>query len=153
MLIDYPLVSKTNFVLFHPYNKPVKESINLLINGRTIEQKEYVKYLGVLMDSTLSWKPHVDNLAKKISRSIGIMYKIRPFVKTDVLTNIYYALIHPHLLYGIQVWGSTFEIHKNKLLVIQKKAVRLILHQDRYLPDGTLHHSLPLQKPKYSQNK
>ena len=73
-------IDKTNFIVFHPYNKPIKKSITIKINNKAIIEKEYIKYLGVLIDSTLSWKHHVSNISKKISRSIGIMYKLRPFL-------------------------------------------------------------------------
>ena len=72
-------MNKTNFMLFHTFNKPIKENITLKINRIAIQEQKYIKYLGVL-DSTLSWNVHLDNLIKKITRSIGIMYKIRPFV-------------------------------------------------------------------------
>ena len=62
-------ISKTNFVIFHPSNKPVKKKITLKINGKAICEEEYVKYLGILVDSKLSWKYQIDNIAKKISRN------------------------------------------------------------------------------------
>ena len=52
-------ISKTNFVIFHPFNKPVKEFITLKINKKAIAEEPCVKYLGVLIDSTLSWKSQV----------------------------------------------------------------------------------------------
>ena len=82
-------MNKTNFVLFHTFNKPIKENITLKINRIAIQQQKYIKYLGVLLDSTLSWNVHLDNLTKKITRSIGIMYKIRPFVPNNILIKLY----------------------------------------------------------------
>ena len=76
----------------------------------------------------LSWNVHLNNLTKKITRSIGIMYKIRPFVPNNILIKLYYSLIYPHLLYAIQVWGSTFGKYINPLFILQKKVVRLISH-------------------------
>ena len=80
-------ISKTNFVIFHPYTKPLKELITIKINKKAITKEKYVKYLGVLIDSSLSWKTHIDNLVKKISRAIGIMYKIRYYVNHTILKN------------------------------------------------------------------
>ena len=45
--------------------------------------------LGVLVDSSLSWKHHISNINKKISRAIGIMYKLRPFLPMKVMKNVY----------------------------------------------------------------
>ena len=80
---------KTNFLIFHPYNKPIKEVVTLKINKIAIAEEQFVKYLGVLIDSTLSWKQHINELSKKIAVSLGIMYKLRPFVKTNILLNVY----------------------------------------------------------------
>ena len=65
-------ISKTNFVTFHPYN------ITLKINKNAIVEKEYIKYLGVIIDSHLNWKQHILNISKKISRCIGILYELKP---------------------------------------------------------------------------
>ena len=45
---------KTNFIIFHPYNKPVKQQVTIKINNTAINEKEYIKYLGVLVDSSLT---------------------------------------------------------------------------------------------------
>ena len=70
-------IDKTNDIIFHPYNKPVKHHITIKINKKAINEKEYIKYLGVLIDSSLSWKYQISNTSKKISRALGIMYKLR----------------------------------------------------------------------------
>ena len=68
-------ISETNFVIFHPFNKPLKHQITLKIQKTTISQKKNIKYLGVIIDSTLTWKQQIKNILCKISRAIGIMYK------------------------------------------------------------------------------
>ena len=73
-------IDKTNFLIFHPYNKPIRLHVTIKINKKAINEKEYIKYLGVLLDSSLSWKYQISSLTKKILRSIGVMYKLRPFL-------------------------------------------------------------------------
>ena len=54
--------------------------------------RDCIKYLGVLIASTLSWKNHILNISKKISRAIGIMYK--PFLPLKVMrNNVYYSVL------------------------------------------------------------
>ena len=76
-------ISKTNFVIFSPSNKP-KRKVIILLNKKALEEKEYVKYLGVLQDSTLSFRHHISTLNKKISRPIGVMHKIKYFVDEQI---------------------------------------------------------------------
>ena len=73
-------INKTNFLVFHPYNKPVKQRITLKIHKNAISEKDQIKYLGVMIDATLTWKAHIEKISKTISRSIDVLYKIRPFV-------------------------------------------------------------------------
>ena len=97
-------ISKTNFIIFHAINKP-KVPVTILINKFAIEETKYVKYLGILIDPQLSLKFHIDELSKKVFRSIGILFKLIHFVTIKILLNIYYAIIYPFLLYGIYYLG------------------------------------------------
>ena len=86
-------IDKTNFTIFHRYNKPLKHHITIKINKNAIDEKQFIKYLGVIIDSSLSWKYQISNISKKISRAIGIMYTLRPFLPINVVKNVYYSLI------------------------------------------------------------
>ena len=134
-------ISKTKFVVFHAPNKP-KFPITILINNKAIDEDKYIKYLGVTLDSQLSFKFHIDELTKKISRGIGLLYKLRPFVTTKILTNVYYAIIYPFLLYGIVIWGAASKNLLNPILILQKKIVRLATFKDIYpVIPGSLEHT------------
>ena len=67
----------------------------------------------------------MDDLTKIISRGIVILYKLRHYVTRKILTNVYYAIIYPFLLYGITIWGSASNILLIPLHILQKKFVRL----------------------------
>ena len=84
-------VDKSNFVVFHPPQKKVCYSINLLINDNIIRRENSIKYLGIIIDSNLNWKEHVHELCKKISRGTGILSKLRHFVSKHILIQIYYS--------------------------------------------------------------
>ena len=91
-----------------------------------LERKEYVKYLVVMIDNHLSWIHHINYIALKISRNIGILSKLRLFVPPKTLYGIYNSLIFPYLSYGLVAWGQAAKTHLEKLLTLQKRAVRLI---------------------------
>ena len=123
-------IDKTNFIIFHPYNKPLKQHVTIKINKKAINEKESIKYLGVLVDSSLSWKYQISNLTKKISRAIRIMYKLRSFLPLNVMKSIYYSLIYSHIIYAIEVWGSAFKTELDKILILQKRVMRLMSVND-----------------------
>ena len=90
----------------------------------------YLTIKQTKLDCHLNWKKHILNVSKKISRTIGIMYKLREFMNTKMLINIYYSLIYSHMVYAIQVWDSASDTEFNKILVFQKKAVQMIRDND-----------------------
>ena len=69
------------------------------------ERKDHVKYLGVLLDNNLSWKFRIDNDALKVSRTVGVVARLRLFVPRTTLLNIYQSLILPYLTCGLAAWG------------------------------------------------
>ena len=107
-------VSKTNFVIFSAVNKPLKP-VTILINHHAIEQKEYIKYLGVLIDAKLTFKQHISAVSKKISRTIGLIYKLRHYVSKKILVLLYYSLIYPFLIYAVPVWGNANVTYLNSI--------------------------------------
>ena len=72
--------------------------VTLSLNGINLNQEFSIKYLGIIIDSNLSWKSQVSYIAKKIKRNIGILSKLRYYVNLDILVILYYALINISLL-------------------------------------------------------
>ena len=127
---------KSNYVLFRPrqkcltYNPSIKAYDSATNALSTLEKKDFVKYLGVLIDYELSWKNHINLICLKISRTVGILAKLRHSIPLRPLLNIYQALINPYLYYGICAWGYAPKTYLNKILLIQKRAPHLIYFTD-----------------------
>ena len=98
-------IDKTNFLIFHSTKRMKNHNVTLKLDKKAISEQTYIKYLGVLIDSHLNWKHHIVNISKKISRGIGVMYRIRNYVNLNVLKSIYYSLIYSNIVYAIEVWG------------------------------------------------
>ena len=85
------------------------------------------KYLGILIDNKLNFKQHIQLVESKIAKSVGILNKLRHiFPSSAPLLLIYFALVHPHLPYGLPIWGSTFPTYFQKLQRLQNKALCII---------------------------
>jgi len=59
-------------------------------------------------------------IALKISKTVGLIAKLRHFVPLHALLNIYQSLISPYITYGLSVWGQTYKSYLNKILILQK---------------------------------
>ena len=57
--------AKTHFVIFHPHQKRINNSLNIEIDGKPINQQKSVKYLGILIDCHLNWKEQIQEISKK----------------------------------------------------------------------------------------
>ena len=93
---------------------------------KQLECRGFVEYLRVLIDYKLSWNNHIDTILLKISRTVGLLLKLRHFVPFSTLISIYHSLIAPYLWYGLIAWGQASKSQLNKLLVLQKHALRFI---------------------------
>ena len=116
------------------------------------EHKDYIKYLRILIDKNLSWKHHIDHIIIKVSRTIGLVTKLRHFLPMHTLLNIYQALIAPYLTYGLTVWGQACKSYLDKLLKLQKRALCFIYfsdHNEHAIPLFVDAHILPLKFVHY----
>ena len=59
---------------------------------------------------------------------------------------LYYALVHPHLVYGLPIWGSTFETYLSKLQTLQNKTIRIITNSDLRTPITPKYRNLKILK-------
>ena len=120
---------------FHKHNKTVP-NLKLSINGRKIDQVTRFNFLGLHLNSQLTWHTHIDEISKKISRVTGIIYKMQNILPSKILLSLYNTLILPHINYCILSWGN----ENDAILLLQKRAVRAIASA------GYRSHSEPLFK-------
>ena len=79
-------------------------------------------FLGTTIQETFNWAPHTDIIANKISRTLGVMTKLKHFLPTYTLRTMYNSQILPHLNVSFLSWG----LHTSRLSKLQKRAVRII---------------------------
>ena len=98
----------------------------IFINDVPIEYQLSESILGVCIDVNMNFLPHIKNVCFKISKSIGVLYSLRDYLPIPALLSLYYALIYPYLNYCILIWGGACTSHLRPLVVLQKRAVRVI---------------------------
>ena len=83
----------------------------------------------LILSAQLSWNHHIDHISKKISRTIGIMYRLKYMYPQAVLLMLYNTLILPHFSYCMLLWGSKI-VNGHPIHLLQKKALRVVTNQD-----------------------
>ena len=84
------------------------------------------KFLGVLIDSNLTWKPHILQLAQKVARHYAVLNRIRYKINAKVMLTLYDTMILPYISYCAIVWAGSATMYLRKLHIIQKKVLRLV---------------------------
>ena len=117
-------ISKSNVIVINSNSKNNNLTSDLIASKLSLVQN--ARYLGVLFDNCLSFKNHITLLEKKLSRAVGILAKIKPFLNRKTLLSLSYAIFHSNLHYGLITWGSTYKSYLKKLSVLQNKAVKIV---------------------------
>ena len=123
-------VKKTEMVIFKCKQEKIEGDLKIKLCGKRLHPTESVKYLGVKIDSNLTWQHHINDLSTKLNRANDFLFKIRKYVSPKILSSIYFAIFDSHLSYCCLVWAQNFSSIK-RILILQKKSVRIINFQPR----------------------
>ena len=82
-------------------------------------------FLGVILDEHLSWKSQIQNVARKVSKSVGI-YKSSFCLNKTSLCTLYCSLVYPYLHYRASAWGSIYQSNLKRLINLQKRVIRIV---------------------------
>ena len=133
-------VPKCAYVIFHGKNKILPTYIPpLYLNGAEIQRVETFKYIGLVIDSTLSFAPHVNSVLNKLNKYFGIFSHIRNKIPPSLKRQIYYATIFPHINYALEIFGSCSAKLRNKIQVKQNQLMKVLTNRERLCPTNELH--------------
>ena len=120
-----PNLKKSKLMFFNSRPKPQLDVIRF--GNEVIEWVEEFKYLGLILNSKMSFSSHINVICTRVSQYIGVFYNLNKILPKEVLILLYYAFILPHLTLHIVIWGGAPEVYINKLKVKQNKLLRAIL--------------------------
>ena len=118
-------VKKTHYMLLTS-KRNQKPGVSIAIDGHSIDEVQYTRFLGVYIDDKLNWKKHIAYISGKVSRGIGLIVKARIVLNASALTTLYYSFIYPFSTYCNHVWGCAYESNLHSLVLLQKRIVRII---------------------------
>ena len=84
------------------------------------------KMLGIYFDENLSFDYHIKQTRNKVSKSIFYLNRAKNILTGKALKSLYFALIHPHILYCLPIYSCSSKSNINSLYLLQKKCVRII---------------------------
>ena len=90
-------ISKTKFMVFHTSNRSVTYPV-LQIDRRPIERVAQFNFLCLILQSNLAWNNHINHVSLKISKTIGILYRLMAIYPSAILQTLYNTLILPFLI-------------------------------------------------------
>ena len=117
---------KTELMIFRNSHKAINYNLKIKINGKIIIPSNKIKYLGIILDPHLNWSEHINYIAPKLNRAVGMLSKLRYFVNIHTLLNVYHAIFGSILTYGCIIWGQNLNSHIKRICKIQDKAVTVI---------------------------
>ena len=111
-------------------NKTVFINFNLrrhvILPGITLS--DCSKFLGTLVDSTLSWEEHINYVCSKLNQAYFALLQLKDNLNEVGLVNVYYALAYSHLSLNIFIWGRSSYV--SRVFILQKRIVRLLFNLD-----------------------
>ena len=121
-------IDKCCFIHFNPQKESPNTDNNakVYIAGKLINEVHQARFLGVIIDSKLSWEPHITKLHKKLNSQVGILKRICKNIPKKHHKSLYYSLFESHLSYCISVFGRAPKYNLEKLFIAQKKCIRVL---------------------------
>ena len=95
-------------VIFKSKQKKLEGDLKIKLCGKRLYPTESVKYLGVKIDTNLSWQYHVNDLSVKLNRANALLFKMRKYVSCKILRSIYFAIFDSYLSYCCLVWAQNY---------------------------------------------
>jgi hypothetical protein len=156
-------VSKCKYIIFHTKGKNLnfegqevyfnlneiggiqnpEKIIKLERIGNNENEKNY-KYLGILIDEHLNFNDNTDFLCNKLSKAVFQLRRAKLYVTRKHLLTLYHALFNSHLWYCTNIFSCTSQSNLNRIMVLQKKAIRIVTNSNYNAHTANIFSSLNL---------
>jgi len=120
-------LNKTHYIQFMAKSK-LAVFAHISYKDNPINITSCTNFLGLTLDSTLSWKTHIDQLSLKLNTACYVIRSLKSVISTRNLRTNYFSHVHSIIAYGIILWGNLS--HSNNIFKLQKRAIRIIMNVD-----------------------
>ena len=125
------LKKASKFMLTCPNSNMHINHFILKMGTVTLERVYEMEYLGVIVDCKINWRSQINLLISKLSRSAGVLSKLRYYFDTPVLLSVYYAIVYSHLQYAILCWASANQSDLTRINTIHNRILRYVSKSPR----------------------
>lgn len=121
------------------------EEYSIILAGEEVPQVETVEYLGLSLDTKLTWNTHITSLIQRLRHRL---HQLKYLIKgTSPLPlqhkrTIYFSLIRPIWMYGSSIWSSASNSQIQRVQTLQNRVLRIIADAPWYVRNTTLHSDL-----------
>jgi hypothetical protein len=122
---------KSNIMLIgsrQKLNSADSNNMKIIYDSEELQKIIKTKYLGVVLDECLNWKPQVSNICKNVAPKLALLRRLRSQLPQKTLEQIYKSYIQPILEYCCTIWGYSGVENLNKIQHLQNWAARIILN-------------------------
>ena len=138
-------LDKTCYSIYHgPKKKIPRRYDKISIDGHIIHREHKIKYLGLIIDETLSWRDHVDYIIASLSKFYGIFNKIKLLVPKKYKLAIYDAYVYSKIRYGIEIYGSLNVTLRKRLQIVSNKLLKILFCMSPFHSTNQLHKGLDI---------
>ena len=136
--------SKTKSMIFSRSDLDLEpDGLSIKFGNKKIEQVSNFKFLGVFIDDKFNFRIHIDSICTRLSKVSGTLRRLN-FLPVDILKKLYFSMAYPLLIYGILIWGSTFETYFHRIIILQKRIVRTVNHSSWFAHTADIFRKLNL---------
>ena len=103
-----------------------KNDCKVFLSNHKLEVVDTYKYLGVVLDTHMTYQPHIKNVINKVTYKLSLLTKLRKYVDSHTSLIIYKTMILPHFDYGDVVYAAGTQDNLNELQKLQNKCLKFV---------------------------
>jgi hypothetical protein len=134
----------------------LKRNVNVIpltFDGQVLENVPHHKHLGLELNSTLTWKDHIDPVTANASKKLNLLAHLKHLLDRKTLLTMYLSFIRPTLEYANIVWCNCTELENDRLEAIQRRAARIISGGIIRTPTKCLYDEIGIEPLKARQDR
>jgi hypothetical protein len=101
-----------------------EKTTKIVFSTSSSYETQETKFLGVVLDSHLTWDAHVEYISGKLNKAIYLLRQLKDEVSSQMLLIAYYSLFQSVASYAITVWGHS--PHAKRIFALQRRALRVV---------------------------